>query len=211
MKYDSLKKASAKLSVNRNIYYEPVFNRPDDEEKPSLMYTLALRFFICGFIFLFLLFSSNIPGLKSLPKAIKSAVSYNMKIFKIDQAGSIPIIDKISAIADTSPLDFCLPLKTQNIIIEENKARLKADKNPLVYSAEKGVVVNISRSKKEATIEIRHRNNTITKYSGLQFCGVRVGQTVDKGFPIGVLAGEELAFFVYENGRQVLVDKAIWD
>ncbi|HEY8419051.1 MAG TPA: M23 family metallopeptidase [Clostridia bacterium] len=211
MKYDSIKKAHAKISSNRYIYYEPIIKPPQEDDKPGLLYSLTIRLFICGFIFMFLLLTSQIPFLKNISSSVKSAVSYNMKIFKIEQAGASPLFEKIGALADNSPLEFQLPLQTQNIIIEGQIARLNINKNPLVYSAEKGVVAEISREGNVATIEIRHRNNTVTKYSGVQFCGVRVGQTVNKGFPIGILAGEELEFSIYEDGKQVLVDKAIWD
>lgn len=213
MKYDSLKKAHAKLSYNRYVFYEPKFERPKAEDGGGLLYSLAIRFFVCGFIFLLLLTFSKIPALDNVVRAVKSYASYNMKIFKIEEAGTIPIIEKInSLIPDNSPLKLEAPLKTPNIIMEGDKARLKLDQNPLVYSSEKGVVTNISRTGEIATIEIKHRNNTVTKYAGLGFCGVQAGQTVEKGFPIGVLAGDELVFVVYENGKQTSIqDKTQWD
>jgi hypothetical protein len=209
MKYDSMKKAHTRISSNRYIYYEPIINPPQEDEKPGILYGLTLRLFICGFIFMFLLLASNIPFLKDFSSGVKSAVGHNMKIFKIDRADTL--FEKISALADNSPLEFGLPLDSRDITIDGQSARLKVGKNPLVYSAEKGVVIDIARTGETAAIKIKHRNNTVTKYSGIKFCGVRVGQTVDKGFPIGVLGGGELEFSVYEDGRQILVDKAIWD
>lgn len=212
MKYKEMKKVHTKLASNRYIYYEPNLEpKQQPIENNNLVFGLVSRLLVCGFIFVLLLVFAKIPVLENISSAVKNAVSYNSKIFHIEEPGTIPIIQKINFIADTTPLQFDTPLQTQNITYDGHNARLALDQNPLVYSSEKGIVSNISKTNDIITIEIKHKNNTITKYTGIKFSGVQKGQAVDKGYPIGVLAGDQLIFGIYEDGKQTsLADKVQW-
>lgn len=213
MKYDEMKKTHAKLTSNRYLYYEPKLKPKFQANPNNLFFGLAMRFFACGFIFSLLLLFSQIPMLKDVAIALKSAVNYNIKIFNI-QEDAFPLKQKISLIfsSDNSPLEFEAPLKTPNIIFDGNNAFLTIDQNPLVYSVEAGQVINITKNNGVLSIQIKHKNNIISKYTGIKHTGVKTGQTVKKGFPIGVIANEQLAFCLLKDGKQIsLKDKARWD
>lgn len=213
MKYDALKKAHAKITSNRYLYYEPVLKPKPQDSSSGVFFGLAMRFFACGFIFALLLLFSQVPTLKDISSAVKSAVSYNIKIFNI-QEDALPLKQKIALIfsQDNAPLEFGAPLKTQNIVFDGYNALLTMDQDPLVYSSETGQVINVTKNNGVLSIQIKHKNNIISQYTDIKYTGVKTGQTVKKGFPIGILAGEQLAFCLLKDGEQIsLKDKAQWD
>ena len=219
MKYDSLKKVHSKVSYNRYLYYEPKLTdynkQAQEKEQGGLLFGLAVRLLVCSFIFGMLFFFSQTPVLQNLTAAVKDAVKYNKGIFMVEQPGTIPLRDKIMAVLypDKTPLEYNKPLISQDIQYHNTYAVLVLNKSPLIYSAEAGIVNNIIRNNGIITIELKHRNNTLTKYEGLEFAGVSIGQTVEKNFPIGVIKKQELKFCIVIDGKAVtdLSKEVQWD
>lgn len=203
MKYDSLKKVHTKLSYNRYLYYEPksaqILKQQSVEKGSSVLFGTAVRLIACGLIFGILMLFNQIPYLKNVSAGIKSVVKQNFGIFQIEQPGTIPIKDKImqALYPDKTPLSYSKPVITQDIQYNDYCAVLKVDKNPLVYSVESGKISNVIKNDGIITVEIKHRNNTISRYEGLEFVGVKIGQTVNKNFPIGIVNNNrQLKFFL---------------
>lgn len=209
MKYDSLKKVQSRVSYNRYLYYEPnsaKVLKSQQKEQWGLLFGLAIRLFVCGVIFGLLLFFNQTP-LKNLTASIKNAVKYNQGVFAVEQVGTIPLKDKVMAVLypDKTPLKYIHPLITQNIKYHNTYVVLILEENPLIYSSEAGLINKVTRNNGKITIEIKHRNNTLTKYEGLEFAGVSIGQTVDKNFPIGIIDDKkELIFSIIIDGKAVI-------
>lgn len=218
MKYDSLKKVQSRISYNRYLYYEPKSaNKPEEEkEQNSLLFGLGIRLLMCSLIFGVLLIFGQMPVLSNITVYVKNAVKQNYGVFEIEQPGSIPIRVKIMAVLypDKTPLEYDKPLITQNIQYRSTYALLISEQNPLIYSSEAGTISKVVRKNGVITVEIKHRNNTITRYEGLEFAGVSLGQNVDKNFPIGIIGQSgQLKFGIVIDGNTVndISTEVQWD
>lgn len=209
MKHSALKKVLTTISCNRNLYYERVNTQKSEKKESGILKKMVFQLFACAYIFAVLYLFCNIPTMSVISKSVKSIVSYNISFFgndteKIGEFKFGDIIREDSKYTDTSPLIFSKPLETVSIDFLGECVILNCEDNPLVYSCEAGEIIHITRDNNAAIIEIRHRNNTVSRYEGLKYVGVKVGQNVIKDFPIGILNGEELSFRLFENN--LLID-----
>ncbi len=214
MKYDELKKVHSRVSYNRYLYYEPKTAHIEREEKKGgdgLFFGITWRFFLCGLIFGILFIFSQLPMFQNLTASVKTAIVYNKGIFEVEKPGTIPLKESIMAVLypDKTPLDYTVPLITEDIQYNDNSAVLTQNQNPLIYSVESGIINKITRNNGIITIEIKHRNDTVSRYEGIRFAGVEVGQTVKKNFPIGVLGQQQLVFKLFINGIEVNVSEEV--
>lgn len=217
MKHSGLRKVNAKLSYNRNIYYERIdLEKKEEQIKENTLFSRLLSSaLICFIAFGILWFCKDLPYVNKISSLIKTAIQYNIDSFgvKDEEIGKIELGDgiwSISRLTDNTPLSFGKPLESDKITTYQNKVLLYSGSNPLVAASESGRVKSVEKKGMTVTIEIEHRANILTRYKGLSGSGVKVGDFVEKGQPIGLIGDNFLVFEILEKGTYLDLKSLDW-
>ena len=139
------------------------------KKKISLIFGMLLAFAVVAYFLVQLAFRAKNA---SIPNDVG-------KIKYVDGSGN-------EIFASASAVMFSLPIQVSDITIENNVAHIKAQELELVRSPAMGVV----KFAQNGRVEIEHGNSTYSVISGITTLGVKEGDYIFSGDPIGTSESE---------------------
>lgn len=108
-------------------------------------------------------------------------------------------------VSGSSALKFELPLKSGSITVgDDGTVKIVAEDFAVVRAAENGIVFKTGITGDLKYVEIKHTENIVTRYYGMDFLGVKENYVALQSAPLGtVTKGTVLEFSVIYKGKNI--------
>lgn len=174
--------------------------------------TIIIILFI--FLFLYICDNSSLKVGNIIMDNLKSiATSFTPTTDLFDDGSEVSFVSYFFGMkveAKEEKVDFYLPVQATNL--STNGEYLSYAYSGVINSVAKGEVVAVGYTKDGLKyIEIKHPNNYVSRYVGLQTVGVVTGEKIAENKPIGMSdSGQILKIYMHLNDNVVSVSEIEW-
>lgn len=150
--------------------------------KIGILQCLAMLFLVVNMVAITMIVDMSVKS--DFAQSVVSVATPFNPLYK-DESATIFTDGVLNSLKGSGDLKLVLPVHSSNTTVNGSEISMVVDTSIMVSSPEDGIVENIEDVNGQKTITIRHAKNVSTVISGVDVCGVVVGQKVAKGKDLG--------------------------